>query len=138
MKRLFALALLTAACGSATVTNPSNTVSPVNLAGTWTGSANSNVAGAGTVDATISQSAQTLSGSWSVRYPNAAYNNSGSLSGSIQNSTVSLALSSSIATPCPYSVNGMFATASGRTTITGTFTTVNCATPQNGAFTISR
>src|SRR5262245_1878957 len=100
-KRPISIALIAlvvnSASGSATITNPSNAVAPVNLAGTWTGSANSNIAGSGTVDATTSQSAQTLSGSWSVRYPNAAYNNSGAVSGSILANTVTLNLSSTIA-----------------------------------------
>jgi len=139
MKRLILVVLLVnAGCGSATVTNPSSATAPMNLAGSWVGSTSSNVAGTGTVDATITQSGPALSGVWSVRYTNPIYNNNGTLSGSLLNNTVSLTLSSSIATPCPYSMTGTLGTAAGRPTITGTFTTVNCAVPQSGAFTLSR
>jgi hypothetical protein len=61
------------------------------------------------------------------------------VSGSLLNNTVSLTLSSSIATPCPYSMSGTLGTGmSGTLTITGTFTTVNCTPAQSGAFVLSR
>jgi hypothetical protein len=139
MKRVIPLVLLlTAACGSATVTNPSSATAPINLAGNWIGTTTNNVAGTGAVDATISQSGPALSGSWSVRYQNAAFNIGGPLTGSLLANTLTLTLASSSATSCSYNATATFGNGPGTLTISGTYTSVNCAAAQNGTFNLSR
>lgn len=136
MKRaLVAIAvLLMTACGS---DNGSPTQPATSLTGTWSGivSAFGSPAGPGGIQATIAESGNALTGTWGTSYPNPIFNSSGSLTGAVNGTAVSLTLSSSVAGGCPYSAT---ATLSSSTLMAGTFATVSCSVAQSGTFNLGK
>jgi hypothetical protein len=127
-----AIALLVAACGGSS-TSPT----PLNLAGTWYGSMTDLIAGQTTLQLVISESGATLSGTWTQTYPDINLNaletqlgnNSGTLSGSIDGTTVNLQLTPQRAQACYYPIN-FVATISA---MNGTWTfDASCLTQDSG------
>ena len=132
---LVVLMLLGAACGGDSSTSPSGQ----QLAGNYAGTLVSNSSGfaqigVGTLQATLAQNGGALSGSWTTTYANAAYNNAGSLTGSVSASSVTLTLTSDVTGLCPSNVT---AAVSG-TTLSGTYETVNCSFTDGGQFKITK
>src|ERR1700730_16605150 len=77
----------TLACGS----SPSSSSPPTpSLTGTWVGTQTDSVVGTGNLQATLSQSGSTLSGTYTLSFPNPIFNSSGALSGTVNGSSVSL------------------------------------------------
>lgn len=121
---------ITVSCGSST-TSPS---SP--LSGTWTGTLTDSVAGAGTTQATITESGMTLTGTYTDTFPSLPIaNNSGTLSGTVNGSSVSITTSPSSAVICAVLETGTLNAAS--TQVTGTYASVSSctATHTTGTFT---
>jgi len=134
---LLGLAIAMSACSGSSA-KPS-TVPVTNVAGNWAGTVSSATAGSqvgvGTFHATFVQDEGSLSGSWNVSYSDPANNNSGELTGIITGASVTLTLSSGVATACPFSAP---ATLSGETVMSGTYSTFNCAVADGGQLTITK
>jgi len=131
--------LLGAACAGNSPTSTSTSPSGQQLAGNYTGTLVSNSSGfaqigVGTLQATLAQNGGSLNGSWTTTYANAAYNNAGSLTGTVSASSVTLTLTSDVTGLCPSSVT---AAISG-TTLSGTYETVNCSFTDGGQFKITK
>ena len=123
------LCLVSARCGGDSPTSPS---APVSLTGTWTGTIQDSLVGAGTARVTIAQSGSSLTGTWS--FTAGGDTNSGSLSGSVTGSSLSVTLTPSVPTSCPFQVT---ATVSGNT-ITGTYAAFNCTVAISGSINLTR
>ena len=132
----FAFLLTLVACGASAACKGSsspNGPSTSSVSGTWTGSITSNqAAGSGPARVTLSQTGNNLSGTWSVTGPNSP--DSGSLTGSINGSGVSLTLSPSVPTNCPYTVT---ATVSGNS-MNGTYAAFNCTLAVAGGVALTK
>jgi hypothetical protein len=124
------VACVAAACGgSSSATGPSAS----SIAGTWSGSITSNMApGSGGAQVSISQTGDSLSGTWGVNGPTSP--DSGSLTGTFNGSAVSMTLSPSVPTSCPYRVT---ATVSGNSMV-GTYAAFNCTLPVAGGITLTK
>ena len=117
------------ACGAKSPTGPSTP----SLTGTWSGNITSNLsAGSGPARVTISQTGNSVSGIWSVTGPNSP--DSGILSGSFDGSVVSMTLSPSVPTGCPYR---MTATVVGNS-MTGTYAAFDCTLPVAGGVALTK
>jgi hypothetical protein len=125
---LLGVLVLCSACGS--LTGPGSD----SLSGSWTGVTSGSSGGPGAVQTTIGQSGSALSGTWGAQYANPLNNSSGSLSGKVSGDTVTLTLSPSVPTSCPYTVTAI---KSGET-LAGTFATFNCQTSQSGTVRLAR
>jgi hypothetical protein len=126
------------ACSGGNSSTPSSPAA-TNVAGNWAGTVASatsgNQAGTGAFHATFVQDESSLSGSWAVTYPDPANNNSGELTGIISGTSVTLTLSSTVPTACPFSAT---ATLSGATAMSGTYSTFNCTVADGGPFNITK
>ena len=85
-----------------------------------------------TVRVTVAQNGSSLTGTWSISA--AVQTNSGSLSGSVTGSSLSITLTPSVPTSCPYQLT---ATVTGNT-ITGTYASFNCTVAVSGSLTVTR
>jgi hypothetical protein len=94
---LVVLAVVTAGCGSSS----SPTTPSVSLTGTWVGTEIDTVAGTGNLTAILTQSGSTLSGTYSLTFPNPIFSNSGTLNGTLNGSSISMTATPSLATFCP-------------------------------------
>ena len=101
------------------------------LAGNWSGTISSVLYGNGAMAFTLAQSSKALSGTWSATFANAANNDSGSLSGNVSGSAVSIVLTPSNPFTCPFNVT---ATLSGSTSMSGTYAAFNCTVAASGTF----
>ena len=119
---LFVLALT--ACGGSSPNGPSGT----NFSGTWSGTVTDNVVGTAPARVTLTQSGNSLSGTWS------AGGNSGQLAGSLTGSAVSATLSPSDPRSCPFTMN---TTVSGNR-MTGTYASFNCRVAASGTIDVSK
>ena len=137
-RRLLLLAgmIFVCACsGNNSVSPSSSSSSTASLAGNWAGTVTSNTfvnqVGIGTLHATIAQNGSSMNGSWNVAYSNPANNNAGSLTGIITGNSVTLTMTSGVATACPFNVT---ATLNGSTAMSGTYATFNCTVADGGQF----
>ncbi len=132
MRRGFLLGVLVcfaAACGGSSPTEPT----ALDIAGTWTGTITSNqVSGSGPVSATFSQSDASVSGTWSIIGPDGP--DSGTLSGTLSGSSVTLRLVSKVPTGCPYTMN---ATVSGNR-MTGIYSATFCSVAVSGGVDLTK
>jgi len=142
MRRLMAVlitALSLSACGGngnqQATTAPTPSSPPfINLTGTWTGTAQDTIGGQGTLRATITQTETQFTGTWSLTFPNASYNNGGSLEGVIGATTITGVLRSNLT--CPLSVTFLLNTTRS---LSGQYASVNCATVTvTGTFALTR
>jgi hypothetical protein len=108
------------------------------LVGQWTGAFRDNLGGIGGGSFTITQHvAGTLQGSWQVFFQlvgiSAGFNNDGSLTGIVEGSALTGALTSQ--GPCPFSFQ---ARVSGRI-MAGSYTTgAGCSAPETGTFDLEK
>lgn len=130
---LFAATAIMAGCGDNSISNAPS--APINVSGTWSGTATAvgSPAGTGAIRATFAQSGSTVSGTWSATYATAAYNSSGTAIGNLSGSALSLSLNPSVPGTCPYSVT---ATVNGNV-INGTFATLSCSLALSGPLVLS-
>lgn len=132
MRRLFIGVLLLGAfaCGG----KNSPTAPSTSLSGTWLGTVTAAGFPAGNVRMTIAQSGASLSGTWGTTYQDSTLNGSGSLSGNVAGANVTVVLSPSIPTSCPFNV---VATVNG-STMSGTFAAFNCSVTSSGGFSVTK
>lgn len=124
------LVLVIAGCGGDGGSGPSQTP---NLSGSWRGSARDSDFGTGTMTATLTQSGASLTGNWSVQFPDGL--STGTVTnGSVTGSNFVARLEPSDPTDCPLQANGSL---SGNR-LTGTYVTVQCTVNANGSFDLTR
>ena len=125
-----ALALLASACKSSSPTAPPTP----NTTGTWTGTVNDAIMGPGTVRLTITQSGSSIAGTWATTYATVTNNNGGSLTGTVNTSSVTATLIPAIATACPFHAT---VTLNGNS-MSGTYAPFNCPVAVTGSITVSK
>lgn len=107
------------------------------LSGFWTGAFKDSLGGLGGGNLTLRQSGVVLEGSWEMVFQTMAnrskYNNSGTLSGTVDGSSISLVMTSSKGS-CSYHLE---AARSGRK-LSGTYSAIDCATPQTGGLDLEK
>ncbi len=128
---LVAAGLAASSCGS-TATSPSSTTA--NLAGTWTGTLTDGISGTGNLKMVMTQSGISLTGTWEALYSVAAKNQTGSLTGTVSGSSVSLMLKPSSASTCQGKI---IATASG-SSFSGMYSAVNCSVTDTGSMSATK
>lgn len=132
----FAFVLTLVACGaSAACSGLSKLTGPstASVSGTWSGTITSNqVAGNGAARVTISQTDDKLSGTWNTTGPNSP--DSGSLTGFVDGSAVSMTLSPSVPTSCTSTAT---VTVSGNS-MTGTYAAFNCTVAAAGGIALTK
>lgn len=135
---LLSAAILASACSGNDSSGPSSSSS--NLAGNWAGTVTSatfvSQVGIGTFRATLAQNGSSINGSWQTTYSNPANNNAGALTGIITGSSVTLTLTSGVATACPF--NATASLNAGGTGMTGTYATFNCTVADGGQFNVTK
>jgi ABC-type glycerol-3-phosphate transport system substrate-binding protein len=137
MKRRMVIGLLSAAMlflsacagGSGGGSTPSFSYS-----GTWTGTINDSLAGAGTITVTLVQAGSNIAGTWQALFPAVGGSNGGNIVGVIDNTQVLAQLNPSDPTTCPYDV---VAVRSGNT-LSGTYAAFDCTIAVTGALVVSR
>jgi hypothetical protein len=105
------------------------------VSGTYTGTIQDAFAGTGTLRATISQSGSSLSGTFQTTFPDPQQNNSGTISGTVNGSVVTLTLTPSVPVFCAFNAT---LTQEDDDRITGTYVAVNCSVPDSGTISITR
>lgn len=126
--------LVSAGCGDDTPTETAATA----VAGGWSGSIEDDLAGNGTISLTLSQAGASVSGTWSMDFPEAPSRNlAGSVSGILSGSTVTSTLSTAAATDCTLALTGVVA-GSAQTTMAGGYTSNDCIPERTGSFTATR
>jgi hypothetical protein len=124
----------TVTCGGSTPSSPSTP----SLAGTWVGTETDAVAGTGSLQSTISQSGSTLSGTYALSFSNPIFSNGGTLTGTVNGSSVSMTATPSNPAICP-ALDAATVNATA-TQITGTYAAVSgCIfTHQTGTFIVTK
>jgi hypothetical protein len=117
--------------------SPSSPSTP-NMTGTWVGTETDTVAGVGSLQATVSQSGTTLSGTYSLTFSNGIFSNSGALNGTVNGLNVSMTATPTSTTICPATNTATLNDAA--TQITGTYAVVSGCTlsRQMGSFTATK
>lgn len=100
--------------------------------GNWAGNINDSVAGAGTMTASLTQSGSTFVGTWQAVFSSGS--NGGSLTGTINGSSVVVDLEPSNASACPYNVVAQRAGSQ----ISGNYSAYNCTGTITGTLTITK
>ena len=123
----------TVTCGGSSPSTPSTPSTP-SLTGTWIGTETDTIAGTGNLQSTISQSGSTLSGTYSLSFPNPMFSNGGTVSGTVNGSTVSITATPSNPAICPALDTATLNAAANQ--ITGTYAAVSGCnlTHQTGTF----
>jgi hypothetical protein len=140
------LVYLMAGCGrdSATPTTPTPIVPSSPFVGAWSGRIVDDAVGAGVLHLTITeQVAASLFGSWTSTFPDAMFNDSGSLTAFLNGSSsaVFLTLSSTSSRTCPVPISP--ATIAANLTVTGArmtggFTALGCTTVRSGTLELTK
>ncbi len=134
MKRLFAIASVVAliACGKST-TAPA----AANVAGDWGGSMSDAILGPGTIGLVLTQTADSVFGTWSTNYPNSAGNLSGNLNGTVTGSTMTVFLKPSDPTTCEFGPLNLTASV-GSTAMSGNIVTTPCSVDDSATVVLQR
>ena len=125
--------LLASGCSNGSVSeipNPAR-MTPLHVAGNYSGTNTDSVLGDGTVSANIVQAGRSLSGLWTVTYPGNP-NAATSFTGMINGTAIALTIAATSFSPCSYSLTGIV---SGKQ-IWRSYTSSNC--PNSGSFSITR
>lgn len=112
----------------------SDSTPPIDIGGSWTGTIQDSIGGAGNFSITISQSGASVTGVWSSTFSNSNFNNGGSTSGTVDGNSVTFILSPSNPRSCPFNAIG---TISGNQ-ITGNYAAFNCTGAITGTFSVTR
>ena len=108
--------------------------------GDYQGIITSNLTGTGTLNLSIDQDRNRLSGNWEMTFANRTLNASGDLSGLLQGLQVSLTLTPDDSWQCPLALSGMVMQNADRVPwgeLSGTFNTFNCSVFITGTFDVS-
>ena len=129
---LFSLALtlagVLAACGGG-----GSGPTAFSYSGTWSGTLNDSIGGAGTATITVSQSGSDLVGTWQSTFA-AGGTNSGTLQGLIRTNDVLIELYPSDPRTCPFA---LVAQRSG-STLSGTYVAFDCTVSVSGTMSITK
>ena len=106
-----------------------------NLAGTWTGTVQDNIAGVGTILFTFSQSDAKVTGTWQSTFAESANNNGGTLSGTVGDPAIALVLTSTRSQACSFTVA---ANRDDENHFTGTYAAFDCARIESGSLDVTR
>lgn len=118
------------ACGSSPVTPSSE-----DMSGTWSGTQNTTL-GQNTVSVSVSQSGSSLRGTWSSLFPSSPNNNNGGqFTGTKSGASVSLTLTPSVPTNCPFTFTGTLTTVSN---MSGTFAAFSCTVSNSGTLSLNK
>ena len=131
----FAAALLlviVAGCGGGNSTPTASTTTSVD--GTWAGSVQDSLAGAGTVRVTLASSGSLVTGTWGATFPDPAYNTSGTVNGTSTATSLSLTVTPSVAGACPFT----FTATRSSNQLSGTYATFDCNVSVSGSATVTR
>jgi hypothetical protein len=134
MKRVFAIACAVGliACGKS-----STAPATANVVGDWGGSMSDAILGSGTIGLALTQTSDSVYGTWSTSYPNSAGNLSGNLSGTVSGSTLILIMKPSNPTTCQFGPLDMTATVAG-TAMSGKIVTTPCSTDDSATVVLQR
>lgn len=105
------------------------------VAGNYRGTVQDSVAGPGTVVVSIAQNGSSLTGTFQTTFQVAANNNSGSLTGTVSGSSVTLTVTPSRTTSCPFTVTATMVTA---TRLMGTYAAFNCTVAVSGTIDVTQ
>jgi len=100
--------------------------------GSWSGTINDSVAGAGTITASLAQSGSTFAGTWQAVFSSGT--NGGSLTGTVNGTSVIVDLEPSSTSACPYNV---VASRSG-SQLSGNYSAYNCTGTITGTLSITK
>lgn len=132
---MFNRLLIASVCIGLVACGGSNTSPSDSLAGNWSGTVTSNVVGTGNVALTLTHQGSKIGGTYATGFPSAVNNSAGSVSGTLNGSSVSITLTPGSPTACPYQVT---ATRNGADAISGTYATFNCTAAIGGSFSVAR
>jgi hypothetical protein len=134
MKRVFSIACAVAfiACGKSS-TGPAT----ANVVGDWGGSMSDAILGPGTIGLVLTQSSDSVFGTWSTNFVNSTGNASGNLAGTVSGSALSVILKPSNPTTCQFGPLVMTATVGG-TAMSGKVETTPCSTDDSATVVLQR
>ncbi|HUK34516.1 MAG TPA: hypothetical protein VLV86_11425 [Vicinamibacterales bacterium] len=116
-------ALALPGCSGLSSLNPFSSSSSTPFSGTWTGPVSVTFTSAATLQLVLTQSGSQVTGTWTLTFANAAQNDGGTVSGTINGSSLSANLQPTVSTACADTVS---ATLSG-TQMTGTIASNVCS-----------
>lgn len=119
-------------CGGNNSTPTAPTSSQLNVSGTWTGTTSDNL-GTGPARATLAQSGNSISGTWSTG--SGATTNGGSVNGSSAGTNVSLSLVPSDPRTCGFTVT---ASVTGGNRMSGSYAAAKCTVVVTGTLTLTK
>ena len=107
------------------------------LAGTWTGTMTDSVAGIGTLNLTITQTAAQLSGTWQSTFADPTNNSGGNLSGTVADSSTALVLAAAQSQACSFTV-AVKRDNADESHFTGTYVAFGCTRAGSGNLDVRR
>jgi hypothetical protein len=122
------LSISLAACGG------TGGLGSFNYSGSWAGSMQDSIAGAGTVSASMTQSGSGFVGTWAANFAGTDFDNGGSLQGVVNDNSVVIDLQPSNPSACPFNV---VANRSG-STLSGNYAAYNCTVTVTGTLNIQK
>jgi hypothetical protein len=122
--------LFISSCGSDSETGPS----PTSFTGTWNGTAQDSVAGAGVFTATLAETLSSLTGTWRIAFPQAGFDNGGSLGGTVSGNSAQAELQPSVPKACPFNLTVNIT----GSTMRGTYASFNCTGTITGSISATR
>ena len=107
------------------------------ISGNYAGTLQDSIAGAGTVQGTLSESGSSLSGMFQTTFTQSGrtVTSSGTVSGTVNGTSITLTLTPSDPTACPFNIT---LTQVSDTQLTGTYTAFNCTVAQSGTINVTR
>jgi hypothetical protein len=111
-----------------------NSTPSFSYSGTWTGTINDSLAGAGSITVTLVQAGSNIAGTWQALFPAVGGSNGGNVVGVIDNTQVIAQLNPSDPATCPFDV---VAVRSGNT-LSGTYAAFDCSIAVTGTLVVSR
>jgi len=138
MKRIFmiAAAIAVAACAAKSTTAPAQ----FNVSGDWSGSMSDALLGASAVSFALTQTGDSVTGTWATVYADTASNIGGSVAGHVVGSTLTILLKPASPPTCQYGPFQFTATETTGTTLTalrGTFSAVQCPIADSGSISVA-
>jgi hypothetical protein len=135
MKRLFAIAsaVVLIACGKST-TGPGT----ANVVGVWSGSITDAKLGQGTFALTLTQTSDSVMGTWATSFPDPSGNLDGLVRGTIGGATLSAMLEATDPTTCQYSPLYFTASVNGTGAMTGKVVTTPCSSADSATVVLAR
>lgn len=135
MKRVFmiAAAIAVAACAAKSTTAPAQ----FNVSGDWAGSMSDALLGASTVSFALTQTGDSVTGTWATVYADTTKDIGGSVVGNVVGSTLTMLLKPASPPTCQYGPFQFTATESSATTLAGTFSAVQCPIADSGSISVA-